>query len=101
MPKKPKQSKLTKSAKGQECQIRIPHICNFDTETTVFAHLNGGGGGMKHSDIHGAYACSNCHDAVDARRYVGRYCWDTLKLMHLEGMVRTQILMLKAGLIKI
>ena len=103
MPKKPKQSALTKSAKGQECQIRIPGVCNFDSETTVPAHLPGGGMGMKHSDIHIAYACSACHDAVDGRNHdvYDQYAIDELKLMHLEGMVRTQILMLKAGLIKI
>lgn len=101
MPKNPKQSKLTKSARGRECQVRIPHICNGNPETVVLAHLNGGGMGMKHSDIHGAYACSNCHDAIDARRYVGRYCYDAFKLMHLEGMGRTQIIMLEEGLIEI
>jgi len=39
--------KYTESARGQECQVRIPGICSHDPETVVFAHLNGGGMGMK------------------------------------------------------
>jgi len=49
-------SKLRKSAKGQECLVRIPGICNRRTETVVLAHLNGGGMGMKASDLHGLFA---------------------------------------------
>ena len=99
-------SKLTKSARGEHCQVRIPDICNFNPETTVLAHLNGGGAGMKHSDIHGAYCCSDCHDAIDGRAYriaTEDYVYnrEDLKLMHLEGMVRTQIIMIEKGLIKI
>jgi len=93
-------SKITKSAKGEECQTRIPGVCNFDPKTTVFAHLNGGGMGMKHSDLHGAYCCSACHDAVDGRIQTA-HCWHELKLMHLEGMVRTQKILLAKGLVKV
>ena len=90
-------SKYTKSAKGQDCQIRIPDICTFDRETTVFAHLNGAGMGMKQLDIHGAYACSACHDVVDGRRaYPG-----IAKLHHLEGVIRTQVLMVQNGILKL
>ena len=59
-----KQTKYTKSARGQDCQVRLEGICNFNPETTILAHLNGGGAGMKHLDIHGAFCCSSCHDAV-------------------------------------
>ena len=31
-------SKLTKAAKGQECTIQLFPYCNFNPETTVFAH---------------------------------------------------------------
>ncbi|MCX8621624.1 MULTISPECIES: nuclease domain-containing protein, partial [unclassified Gilliamella] len=30
-------SKLTKEAKGRECQVRLP-CCNHNPETTVLAH---------------------------------------------------------------
>jgi len=53
-------------------------------------------------DIHGAYGCSACHAVVDGDNYQGG-SWpaEVLKLWHLEGVVRTQIIMLEAGLIKI
>lgn len=80
---------LKKKAKDRECMIRIPGCCNRNPYTTVLAHLNGAGMGMKHHDLHGAWACSNCHDAVDGRRKVN-FSPDELKLMHLEGVIRTQ-----------
>ncbi|MGV3346389.1 nuclease domain-containing protein, partial [Enterobacteriaceae bacterium LUAb1] len=30
---------LRKEAKGRECQVRIPGICNGNSETVVLAHL--------------------------------------------------------------
>lgn len=93
-------SKLTESARGRECQIRIPGICNRDESTTVLAHLNGGGMGMKHSDIHGAFACSSCHDAYD-RRIRLDLDKNYVDFLFYQAMVRTQIIWLKMGLIKI
>lgn len=90
-------AKLRKSAKGQECQVRIPGICNGNNETTVLAHLNGGGAGTKHSDLMGAFACSTCHDEIDRRTML--YLADYVKLAHLEGMVRTQQYWLDSGLV--
>ena len=63
-------SKITEYACGKECQIRLIGVCNHNDETTIFAHYRRGGlGGMgqKPSDLHGAFACSSCHDAVDGR----------------------------------
>ncbi|MRT05032.1 DUF1364 family protein [Ewingella americana] len=31
-------SKLAKAARGHDCQIRIPSVCNYNSETTVLAH---------------------------------------------------------------
>lgn len=80
--------------------MRIPHICNFNAETTVLAHLNGGGLALKHHDLHAAYLCSDCHDAYDRRRSSG-YCKDDLELMFLKAMVRTQQILLRDGLIEV
>ena len=91
--------KYTRSAQGQECTVRIPTICNFNPETTVFAHINGAGMGRKHLSIHGAYACSACHDEVDRRTQEIELAM--AHLYHLEGMVRTQILMVEAGLLDV
>jgi len=94
-------SKLTESARGQNCQVRIPGICNHDPRTVVLAHINGAGMGMKAPDIHGAYCCSDCHDVLDGRTKMPFTSPDEVKLYHLEGVIRTQKIMLEQGLIKI
>lgn len=78
---------LRREAMGRECQVRLP-CCNHSPETTVLAHLNGGGMGMKRSDLSGAWACSACHDAIDGR---DGGMWDNqwVRLCHLEGIIRT------------
>lgn len=92
-----KSTKYTQSAQGQECQVRLNGICNFNTETTVLAHLNGGGVGMKRYDIHGAYCCSSCHDALDRRTHKDMEL-DYLKMAHYEGVFRTQEITYPKGL---
>lgn len=93
-------SKLRKSARGRECQIRIPGVCNFNPETTVLCHLNGAGMGMKHPDLFGAFGCSACHDAIDGRIRTGMPA-TILRLYLLEGIVHTQAIWLKEGLISV
>lgn len=96
-------SKLRKSARGKECQIRIPGVCNGNPETVVLCHLGGGGMGTKRSDIHAAYGCSDCHDVVDGRNAALRRILPDgdLRLFFYEGVIRTQEIMLAEGLIKI
>lgn len=64
-------SKIRESARDEDCQVRLPGVCNFDPKTTVWAHPNEGGSGkgygMKGLDALGAYACSQCHDVYDRR----------------------------------
>ncbi|MCK5132668.1 MAG: DUF1364 family protein [Candidatus Sabulitectum sp.] len=95
-----KQDKYTRSAKDQICQIRLPGSCNGNPETTILAHLGGAGMAMKHLNIHGAYACSGCHDAVDFRAKT-EWTQDQLKRWHLEGVIRTQIIMVKEGVLEL
>lgn len=92
-------SKITKSARGQTCTIRLEG-CNGgpENETVVFAHLNGGGMGAKCLDIHGAYACSYCHDVLDSRK-PSKYSKEELLLTHLLGMKRTQEMLVSKGLL--
>ncbi len=94
------QDKYTRSARGQECQVRIPEICNGNPETVVLAHLNGAGMGTKHENIHGAYTCSACHDVID-HRVKTLFDNDLIALWHLEGVIRTQIIMIKEGILKL
>ncbi len=94
----PMSSKYTKSARMRECQVRIPGYCNFNPETTIPAHINGGGMGMKHDDRHLAFCCGSCHDILDGRRQIKEFTYDELKLMHLEGVIRTQIIWINEGI---
>jgi hypothetical protein len=63
-------SKITLSARGEDCAVRIPGVCSFDPETTVYAHAPcvDSGVGFKGPDGWGAYCCSKCHDLLDANR---------------------------------
>jgi len=92
-----KQDKYTQSANMQECQVRIPGTCNYTPETTIFAHVGGAGLAYKHYNIIGAYACSDCHDAVDGRAINNDYSYDELQHMMLDGMVRTLTIMINEG----
>lgn len=90
---------LRKEARGRECQIRIPFVCNFNPETTVLAHYRLAGtcgGGMKPDDEQGAWACSSCHDAIDACTKT-EFDRETLRLYHAEGVFRTQTILRKEG----
>jgi len=99
MTKRKKNKNITDSAKGEDCQVRIPGVCNFNPETTVPAHLNGGGMGTKHNDMFIAYACSNCHNCIDKNNN-SDFTDLQIKLWHHEGMVRTQYILLEKELIK-
>ena len=60
--------KITASAKGQDCTVRLVGICNANSETVVFAHVGRTRGtAIKCGDNFGVYACSSCHDEIDRR----------------------------------
>jgi len=93
--------KLRKEAKGRGCMVRIPEVCNHNSETVVLAHyrLAGVSGiGMKSPDVLGAWACSACHDAID-RRALTDLDRDYVRLLHLEGMARTLAQLNREGLL--
>ena len=86
-------SKLTESARGQECHVRIPGVCNGNPETTVLAHLKPTGHGTmggKPPDICGVFACSDCHDVIDGRRFV-RFLVNDVENYAKDGHLRTLI----------
>lgn len=94
-------SKIRKSARGKDCQVRIIGVCNFDPATTVAAHVNIAGlhgMGAKSSDILTVRACSNCHDAIDGRIKTGLSKTE-LKADILDGLLRTLAEYEKEGLI--
>jgi hypothetical protein len=68
-----KQTKVQKSARGEECTLRIAGICTYDVETTVLCHVGfnyGTGKRIRVGERNAVYACSACHDAIDGRHLV-------------------------------
>lgn len=96
-----KTSKIRKSAKGQPCLVRVPGICNGNSETTVLAHLNGAGLGAKAGDHEGAYCCSSCHGWLDGGYAQEGVARDTRDLWHLQGVIRTQRVLIDMGLLEV
>lgn len=96
-----KQTKITKSARGEDCQIRLYGVCSFDPETTVFCHLGGGGMASKASDAHGAYGCSGCHDEVDGRTHISKLSRTEILLAMHQAVIRTQLILIEKGLLEV
>lgn len=96
-------SKITKAARGRECLIRVPGVCIDNPETVIAAHYRsislGAGTGFKNDDWFSAHSCAACHDAVDGRRPT-LFTHDELRLMHAEGVFRTQLVLIDAGVIR-
>jgi ribosomal protein L31 len=61
--------KYLDGARGETCKLRIPGVCNNDSETVVACHIRDRhtGRSIKASDISIVDACSACHDAFDGR----------------------------------
>lgn len=93
-----KQTRLTKAARGRDCQVRLPGICNGNSETVVLAHYRMAGicgAGMKPHDLLGAWACSACHDEIDRR--TRSMSVEDARRYHLEGVVRTLNTLISEG----
>lgn len=92
---------LRKLARGKDCMVRLPGICNGNPETTVLAHLRMAGVtgmGIKAPDVLGAWCCSSCHDAVD-RRSEKDLEREYLRLAFCEGIMRTQAKLVAEGVL--
>lgn len=68
---RPKSTPIRKSARGEECTLQFPYVCNHDSSTVVLCHSNsladGKGMGLKAPDTAAAYGCASCHDLLDGR----------------------------------
>lgn len=93
-----KSTKITRSVKGEECQVRIPGVCNFNPETVIPAHINGGGMGTKMPDFLIAHACCCCHAVLDGQ-VPSEFSREQLDLWHWEAVGRTQIILHHKGLL--
>ena len=89
---------ITNSARGKECQFRLPGICNGNHETVVFCHAPSRSGMAKKSpDYWGAYGCHACHAVMD--RQDRRYVDFDLNQIWMDAICRTQAILVNAGLL--
>ena len=91
-------SKLRKSARGQQCTLRLTG-CNYNPETVVLAHIRNNqfcGVAMKPPDYMSCFACSSCHDTID-----GRVKSDTVYKDILRAHFETMQHWVEAGLIEV
>lgn len=91
---------LRKLARDRTCTIRVPGGCSPD-ETVVACHirLSGISGiGIKSPDIFCAYGCFRCHAICDGRMSSG-FTAAQRRLMLLEGMMRTQQILINEGVL--
>lgn len=93
---------LRKAARGRQCMVRLPGVCNGDPSTTVLAHIRRGGVagmGMKPPDLVGVWACSACHDVIDGRRKYRAPLMRSLDADILDALCRTLAQISKEGLV--
>lgn len=94
-------SKIRKSAKGEECTLRLIGICNGNSETTVFCHIGKiRGMGIKCSDNFGVYGCSACHRVIDGQDKDNGMN-PNLDADKLRGLEETQLKLIEKGLLVI
>jgi hypothetical protein len=92
-----KQTKITKSARGEDCTLMLGN-CSGD-DTVVLCHIGKNRGmAIKCGDHFAVYACSNYHDIIDGRSptIYGDNEVNGYKLIALE---RTQQKMIDKGLL--
>lgn len=103
--KGPRMTPIRKAARGQDCTLRIPGVCNFDPDTTVLCHSNnladGNGMGLKAPDTEACFGCSACHDVLDGRRSRPEWLSYNMLLGAFEGAkARTHEILKRKGLME-
>lgn len=103
--KGPRMTPIRKAARGQDCTLRIPGVCNGNPETVVLCHSNrlsdGKGMGLKAPDISGCFGCHACHAVLDgaAPRPDG-ISYEMLQTGFDAAVARTHEILRKKGLIE-
>jgi len=88
---------LRKEAKGRDCQIRVPGFCYHSSETVVGCHFPINKGiALKSHDMFIAWGCMGCHRVVDLVEKTP-FTKEQIRLMHAEGVLRTQAILIKEG----
>ncbi len=96
-------SKITTSARGEDCQVRYIGVCTFDPAKTIWSHCRHGSAGrgksIKALDLAGAYACTACDAAYDQMQGAKHMTREQLDLDWFHGHVRSLVILKNKGLI--
>lgn len=98
-------SRIRESARNEDCQVRIPGICKFSSEFTVWSHAPFGSGGkgrsIKALDVCGAYACTACDAVIDRQQKPPPgYTREQIELDWFHGHLRSLVILSQKGLIR-
>lgn len=91
-------SRLRKLARGQECQVRIPHVPCSAPETVVLAHIRRAGiagVGQKPPDLCAIFCCSAHHDLIDGRKMFANLTKLEIDQAILFALLRTLVVVSK------
>lgn len=91
-------SKLRQLARGQACQVRIPHVPCSALETVVLCHVRKGniaGMGQKPPDLCAFYGCSTHHDLLDGRVHIANFSTAERNEAILHALLRTLVIVSK------
>lgn len=89
-------TKIQESARGEDCALRIPGVCSFDSTTTVLCHAPyPGRHGSRKADFFAVYGCSKCHSHLDLGE-----C-DSAADMWMPAIHETQAKLIEKGLMTV
>ncbi|WP_109479184.1 nuclease domain-containing protein [Paraburkholderia sp. C35] len=98
-------SRITESARGEACTLNFPLVCNWDWETTVWAHSNWHDGGkakgkkLARVDHLGCYACYACHKVLDGQdRLPAHLSRDFVMTRFATAMAACEVMLRRKGL---
>lgn len=103
--RRPPQTKIRAAARGQECTLLFPRVCNGRTDTTVLCHSNqlqdGKGMRLKAPDTRAAFGCCACHDVLDGRapRPYG-FTYEQMISQFDQAVAATHAVLRRMGLLK-
>tara|TARA_R110000868_G_C10972546_1_gene770359 strand:- start:19258 stop:19554 length:297 start_codon:yes stop_codon:yes gene_type:complete len=94
-----KTSKIRRSAKGEDCTLRLGNCSS--SETVVLAHIGKDKGvGIKCADYMAVYACYSCHDIIDSRAK-SSFTYDELNTEKLRALEETLGILINKGLLNV
>lgn len=98
-------SKITNSARGEECTLQIHPYCNGNPESVVLCHLTSPSKGiaLKSPDHWAVYGCMACHDVIDSRnpQAVRELGWREIEKCIYRALFRTWDRLMAKGLIEV